>query len=550
MTMRSLFLSFAWIAMDVACASAVRCNNLTTVDLGYAVHQGVCNTAFEYYSFNNIRYAEAPVGELRWSKPIPPKTTNRTLNDGTDQRVCPQSYPRWILESRAAAAGITVEKMAERVMSNPRMNEDCLLLDVHVPAKVFNKRYAVTSGSAVLVWIHGGGYDIDSKQYDPSGLISRSQLNDQEGIIFVALNYRLGMFGFLDGNRDDILSNAGLWDQRMALEWVQKHVHLFGGDPDRVTVIGESAGGGSVMHQVTAFGGRGEVPFAAAIAQSPAFWTITNDLKLWETTLAVASQLSSVEITTAEQLRLLNSSTLMQVNQAMTYNAPYGLFVYGPTVDGTFVPDIPSVLLLNGQFYDSIKGGLNNMDTVIMVGHNRDEASTFTASLDTNEQLISMFQLSYPVSDTAERYIFTDLYPNILNGTYGYTSQLGRAKLLISELVFTCNTRFLGTAFRNQTYNYRFECPPGLHGQDLDWTFFVEEDPDVAPEIAIAMQSYFTTFTMTGDPNGNAGLPTWPLYGEEATLVIFGAGGVATAKDETANRRCEYWQKGEYRKSG
>lgn len=185
-----------------------------------------------------------------------------------------------------------------------------------------------------------------------------------------------------------------------------------------------------------------------------------------------------------------------------------------------------------------------------MVGHNRDEASTFTASLDTNEQLISMFQLSYPVSDTAERYIFTDLYPNILNGTYGYTSQLGRAKLLISELVFTCNTRFLGTAFRNQTYNYRFEYPPGLHGQDLDWTFFVEEDPDVAPEIAIAMQSYFTTFTMTGDPNGNAGLPTWPLYGEEATLVIFGAGGVATAKDETANRRCEYWQKGEYRKSG
>lgn len=196
-------------------------------------------------------------------------------------------------------------------------------------------------------------------------MISRSQLNDQEGIIFVALNYRLGMFGFLDGNRDDILSNAGLWDQRMALEWVQKHVHLFGGDPDRVTVIGESAGGGSVMHQVTAFGGKGEVPFAAAIAQSPAFWTITNDLKLWETTLAVASQLSSVEITTAEQLRRLNSSTLMQVNQAMTYNAPYGLFVYGPTVDGTFVPDIPSVLLLNGQFYDSIKGGLNNMDTVV-----------------------------------------------------------------------------------------------------------------------------------------------------------------------------------------
>ncbi|KPM46520.1 hypothetical protein AK830_g44 [Neonectria ditissima] len=177
-----------------------------------------------------------------------------------------------------------------------------------------------------------------------------------------------------------------------------------------------------------------------------------------------------------------------------------------------------------------------------MVGNNGDEGSTFTAPLDTNGQLRSIFQLGYPVSEAAEEYIFTDLYPNILDGTYGYTSQVGRANLLISELVFTCNTRFLGTALGNRTYNYRFDLPPGIHGQDLDWTFVGEEVPDVATNIAMAMQSYFTTFAMTGDPNTGMGLPTWPLYGKEATLLVFDEGGVVTAKDETANRR-SIWNK-------
>jgi acetylcholinesterase len=134
-------------------------------------------------------------------------------------------------------------------------------LDVIVPQKVFEKA-GHGPGVPVLVHIHGGGYSMGSKSYagDPiSSLLSRSQTNSSDGIIYVAFNYRLGAFGWLAGPslQKDGTANAGLYDQRMALEWVQKNVHLFGGDKTRVTVIGESAGGGSIIHQVTVCRARG-----------------------------------------------------------------------------------------------------------------------------------------------------------------------------------------------------------------------------------------------------------------------------------------------------
>jgi carboxylesterase type B len=105
----------------------------------------------------------------------------------------------------------------------------------------------------------------------------RSQSNGANGVIFVALNYRLGALGWLAGPTLQAaggVSNAGLYDQRLALEWVQKYIHLFGGDPDRVTVLGVSAGVGSILHQITAYGGQEPVPFAQAIPQSPGFQPI------------------------------------------------------------------------------------------------------------------------------------------------------------------------------------------------------------------------------------------------------------------------------------
>ncbi|KAJ3544946.1 hypothetical protein NM208_g2766 [Fusarium decemcellulare] len=549
----------AWLAVQgpagfVICLPSGTAN---IVDLGYAVHQGSYNVSLLFiliqsislsasdksgifYSMN-IRYAEPP---LRWSPPTFPRTINRTVDDGGVQRICPQSFPRWILQPRAEAAGIPVETLVNILMSDQRMTEDCLFLDVYVPSTILAQKDNVRSRSAVMVWIHGGGYDIgykDQAPFDtPGGLLARSQFDDQEGVIFISINYRLGMFGFLYDESADMVGNAGLWDQRLALEWVQQYVHLFGGDKNRVTIVGESAGGGSVLHQVTAFGGKGNAPFTAAISQSPAVFITANASEIWDTTVAEASLVTGAEITTVQQLRQLNSSTLIKINQAAVFGSDYGVFTYGPLVDQVFVPDLAGVLLLNGKFYHGIK---------VMTGYNKNESGLFNPIIKTNEELVSFLQSTYPMSDSARDFVLSDLYPNILDGTYGYTTQADRTRVLIDDMIFTCNTHFLDTAFQEISYGYRFEYPPGLHGQDLAWTFFVDEDPAVSPELAITMQRYFANFAMTGNPNGKAtgNLPQFPLYGKNATLATFGINGVGVAHDAAVNPRCDFWQKGTFR---
>jgi cholinesterase len=463
------------------------------------------------------------------------------------------------------------------------VSEDCLFLDVHVPAHIYDKAEEASKGkgkdchkkggaflpqglrvewrtltylsAAVMVWIYGGGYTTgqkDSDAYSPTGLIARSQLDGQEGIILIALNYRLGLFGWLNApGEESILANAGLWDQRLGLEWVRRNVHLFGGDPKRVTVIGESAGAGSIFHHITAFGGeKGRAPFAAAIPQSPAFSTTPNNAETWAKVLAAASQLSGVNVTTAAQLKGLPSSVLLQVNQAVTYSSFDGGFSFGPSVDGGFVPELPGVLMLKGKYDKSVK---------VMAGHNLNESATFVPAIATAQQLSDNLNVVFTGASPATKdYILNVLYPDVLDGTYGYTTEFSRAVQLTSDASFSCNARYLANGFCQETYAYRFEVPPGYHGQDIPYTFFEgNEDGSGSntttgpiPGIAVAMQRFFTTFAMTGSPNGvgtaSSGLLKWPVYGTNATLVTFGLGGVGTARDDTANFRCEYWQSGVY----
>ncbi|KAI4143750.1 MAG: hypothetical protein L6R39_004468 [Caloplaca ligustica] len=194
-----------------------------------------------------------------------------TYVSGLVGRVCPQANPAWELIAaqfdpayltgkpfNASAAQAAIAAAADSPPSiDPRTTEDCLFLDVIVPEQIFNKGSNSSSGknaaagAPVLVWIYGGGYTAGEKTgngvYNPAGLIKASQINRSEGVVYVALNYRLGAFGFLAGPtlQSDGTANAALYDQRLALKWVENHIHLFGGDPNRVTVFGESAGGGS-----------------------------------------------------------------------------------------------------------------------------------------------------------------------------------------------------------------------------------------------------------------------------------------------------------------
>lgn len=185
-----------------------------------------------------------------------------------------------------------------------------------------------------------------------------------EGIVFVAINYRLGALGFLSSPevQQDGALNAGLLDQRLALEWVQTNIHLFGGSPEKVTVIGESAGGGAALLHLTSYGGEvGSTPFSQVIVQSPAFPPTYVDADTTYGNFLALSNVSSLS-----EARELTSEQVMEANAQQISAGPQTTYTYGPVVDGLIVPGPPHQLFQDGKFDTSVK---------VLASHNSFEGS-------------------------------------------------------------------------------------------------------------------------------------------------------------------------------
>ena len=183
------------------------------------------STGEKYAAYQGIRYAQAPVGNLRFKPPQPidyneePIGTVDVSQESTV--VCSQIKDYYLLIGQ----------------------EDCLFLNIYLPEKIYNdKKYQYP----VMVWIYGGGFTIGDNTYSKYG----PQPYMDKDIILVTVNYRLGPFGFLSLGTDEAQGNNGLLDQNLALQWVHDYIGTFRGDPDRVTIFGESAGSLSVALQV------------------------------------------------------------------------------------------------------------------------------------------------------------------------------------------------------------------------------------------------------------------------------------------------------------
>ncbi|KAI9055325.1 hypothetical protein LZ554_000285 [Drepanopeziza brunnea f. sp. 'monogermtubi'] len=530
---------------------------LPVVDLGYTVHQATLNSSGSgYFNFSNIRYGEPPVGPLRFNPPVAPSGRNATVVSGGENVMCPQAGPAWAADAlKFVTAYLTgqnlsnytnptmiqtpaIMNLSSVIMPDSQTSEDCLFLDVIVPEKVFNvtktnttsgyhevscqpgQNCTVYAGAPVLVWIYGGGYTGGSKtsEGNPASLISRSVENDGEGVVYVAMNYRLGLFGWLAGN-ENVTANVGLLDQRLALDWVQDNIYLFGGDPSRVTVMGESAGGGSIMHHITSYAGMGSVPFQQAIPQSPAFQPVIPEQSeaLFSQVLGNASELSNMTVSTADDLRALSFESLFALNAILVGVSAYGLFSFGPVIDptpGSYVPDIPIRLIANGSYHN----------VSIMVGHTSNEGILFTPPfIQTQEESIELFSLLFPgANESTISTIVDDLYPPVYNGTYGYKNAIDRTSLAVSNFLVTCNSYYLAKTLPS-SYGYIFQAPPGLHGQDIAYTFFngdnstLNEGAVVNTTVATAFQRYLTSFAMTGLPVAE-GVPDFTMYGDNSTV--------------------------------
>ena len=188
---------------------------LPIVDLGYERHQAFSfNETAKTYNFTNIRYGQAPIGDLRFRAPLPPKGRSRQIETGSVNRICPQGgsaatsaniavlgdylFGQPVNETKYNLALAAAAAAASSSKPDPRENEDCLFLDVIVPEKVFKQGGRYRRNAPVLVWIYGGAYTGGEKNaggvYDPAGLIKASQAAGSDGFVWVAMNYRVCLF--------------------------------------------------------------------------------------------------------------------------------------------------------------------------------------------------------------------------------------------------------------------------------------------------------------------------------------------------------------------
>ena len=304
-------------------------------------YQGSWMEAKSIATFQGIRYAQPPIGELRFKNPIPINQQEGTIDVSEISTVkCTQ-----------------IGFLSGNVLLG---QEDCLLLNIYVPEGVLNNP---EKKLPVIFWIHGGGLTEGSgnfEDYGPKYLVEKD-------VVYVSINYRLGPLGFLSMGNEDVPGNAGFRDQSLALKWVHDNIANFGGDPDSITIAGESAGALSVALHMTA--PQSQKNFQRAIMQSDtavgsAYTPISSEHAV-EYAGLLARRLGCDEEN--NPLDCMQRRTIEEIfdNQ----DVMNGGVVWQATPDykftsDPFIPGEVEELLANGQF---------NQDIQIMAGSNNDE---------------------------------------------------------------------------------------------------------------------------------------------------------------------------------
>lgn len=271
--------------------------------------------------------------------------------------------------------------------------------------------------------------------------------------MFVSINYRLGAFGFLAGSevlRDGNV-NAGLRDQRFALRWIQDNIHIFGGSKNRVTVMAESGGAGSLLQHVIAAApgdtcaGQESKLFHQAIVQSPAQYPTTSDPED-----VFKEFLAFLDVESLKEVRKLDSAAVIAGNSAQIEASPPTNYKYAPVVDNEYVTGPMLKKLQEGDFDKSIK---------ILAAHNVFEgAFFFDPNLETEEEFKDWVKASLPgLKDKDYDYLADTVYPAIYDGSVGYVDLNTRQMSVWGEAVVDCTYRAISEATKNESYACKYQ---------------------------------------------------------------------------------------------
>ena len=467
-------------------------------------------------AFLGIPYAAAPVGELRWKPPLPAAGW-----DGV--RMAREFGPRPMQP--------TVYK--DMVFRDPGCSEDCLSLNVWTPSKNAKAKLPV------MVWIFGGGFlagGTSEQRQDGVHLAER-------GVVVVTMNYRLGVFGFfahpelIRESSHHAAGNYGLMDQLAALQWVHDNIASFGGDPANVTLFGESAGSFSVSAQMAsplakglfqkAIGESGGAFFSGGLPQEPAG---AYAAKLAE---SVGKRTGA---RTLAELRAMPAQALLDAVSRPS-GSGNGLR-FSLDVDGYFLPEAVSALFAEGK----------QNDVPLLAGWNRDEGGLPSAN---GADAIERMRKTAGDEFGKEAGEFLRLYPSATE----QEAPRSAADFAGDRFIAFSTWAWIDSQARTggqPVFRYHFDrAPPNnfygkktgaYHSADILYVFgSFDAQPQVSwtpvdREVSALMQSYWTNFARTADPNG-PGLPGWPAYSDEGGWRVMHLDSPAAARpDEFRDR--------------
>jgi para-nitrobenzyl esterase len=480
------------------------------------------------YAFLGLPYAAPPIGQLRWRPPQPPARWAGVRDASQFAPSCPQP-----------------EEQNPFLPPGP-ISEDCLYLNVST-RDLHSRR---GGGRPVLVWIHGGGLTEDAaRNYDGSKLAAA-------GTVVVTINYRLGALGFLAhpalaSRPGGPAGNYGWMDQQAALRWVQRNIAQFGGDPQNVTIAGQSAGGLSVLAQLVSPGSRGL--FQRAIVQSGAF-------ALTQPSLADAEAFGE-SFATSVHCSDQSADCLrgVPVSELVGHFPPAAIPGY---VDGDVLAEPIGTALAGGRF----------ARVPVLNGSNHDEEFLFVAGLGLAVSNGTFVQVPALSASTYQSAIATVLGVSAeraaaIAAEYpldAYPAPVIAFSTLVSDANFACPALMVDrwTSTRVPTFGYQFNddsapqryAPPGAlppiatHSSELDYLFDLPNTPvpatlDAGQEaLAASMRTAWANFAATGDPS-SAALP-WPSFNDDGQVLSLLQPQPEVDSDNAARHHCAFWSAG------
>ena len=446
---------------------------------------GIAGTDSSVKIFKGIPFARPPVGDLRWKPPVPPKHWEGI-------RKC-DTFPASALQAKPVPFAMWSK---EFMAPEEPLSEDCLYLNVWTAARYQQDKLPV------IVWIHGGAFTGGSGSvplYDGEEMAKK-------GVVFITINYRLGIFGFLahpelsKESPHKVSGNYGILDQIAALQWVKKNATAFGGDTSRITIAGQSAGSISVNALMVSPLARGL--FNGVIAQSGGMFSSSFSTNLADAEKSGNELLIQLKVKSISDLRSMPADELLKKGGRM-----------GLTIDGYVIP--PS--------YATFKAG-NQNDVPLLTGWNKDEMAFFVPP--TQAKVFKDNAVKQFGNSSGD---FLKLFPANTD------SEATESQKLLSVLSFGgMNYRWAilqSETGKNKVYLYYFSrVPPGepnygaFHSAEFGYALktlklwnrpFTPYDH----QLSEMMSSYWINFAATGDPNGKD-LPVWPAFSRDTKQVI------------------------------